>query len=310
MALIRRKRRDDEGDEAALADEIAVVERVLAQYPPGTSINFGAPTRCPTCADFGLVEHVDPSGVCTNRCLRCATSWIITVRGLRAQRDTRRVAPRSVVPPLGTGADGPLISGTPGRRSNNPPLGQPRPTLDVPPRTGLLFARAASGDVTRQVMTGPVDHPLPRATPATQLVPGRLAGRQVPMKVLLVEDNPDDIEVVRAILQPAGPDVIDLRTARTRAAGDAVARSSRPDLVLLALGLPDSDGVSTVTKWYDHVGDAPVLVVSGDYGRDVVDRGRELGLAGVLDKADLVRLLERGDAGTTAFLDQLVTAAG
>jgi CheY-like chemotaxis protein len=207
------------------------------------------------------------------------------------------------VPPLTTG-EGPLISGAPGRRPASS-----RPTLDIPPRTGLLFARAITGDVTRQVMTGPPDHPLPAAAD-TQLIPGRMANRQGPMKVLLVEDNPDDIEVVRAILQPAGPDVIDLRTARTRAAGEAVARSSRPDLVLLDLGLPDSDGVSTVMKWYDHVRDAPVLVVSGDYGRDVVDRGRELGLAGVLDKADLVRLLERGDAGTTAFLDQLCAAAG
>jgi CheY-like chemotaxis protein len=304
MALIRRKRRDDDGGEAALAAEVAIVERVLGQYPPGTSISFGAPTRCPTCADFGLVEHVDPAGRCANRCLRCASSWEITARGIRAQREARRVVPRAVVPPMSVTFDGPF-----GARPN-PSLSQARPTLDVPPRTGLLFARGAAGDVTRHSLTGPTDHPQPRATPGEQLIPGRMAGRQGPMKVLLVEDNPDDIEVVRAILQPAGPDVIDLRTARTRAAGEAVARSSRPDLVLLDLGLPDSDGVNTVTKWYDHVRDAPVLVVSGDYGRDVVDRGRELGLAGVLDKADLVRLLERGDAGTTAFLDQLSAAAG
>ena len=305
MALIRRKRRDDDGDAAALAAEITVVERVLAQYPPGTSISFGAPTRCPTCGDFGLVEHVG-NGVCVNRCLRCAFSWRITMRALQARKEARSVAAPGVVPPLAVPTD-PWAAPA---RAERPPLGQPRPSLGVPPRTGLLFSRAVSGDVTRRVMTGPVDHPLPRADLERGLVPGQLTSRQVPMKVLLVEDNPDDIEIVRAILQPAGPNVIDLRTARTRAAGEAVARSSRPDLVLLDLGLPDSNGMSTVTKWHDHVRDSPVLVVSGDYGRDVVDRRGELGLAGVLDKADLVRLLEQGDAGTTAFLDRLCAAAG
>jgi CheY-like chemotaxis protein len=302
MALIRRKRRDDDGDAAALAAEVDTVEHVLAQYPPGTSISFGAPTRCPICSDFGLVEHV-AGGVCVNRCLRCAYTWRITMRALQARKEARTTLAPGIVPPFASDA-------TLTRPAPRLPLAQPRPAVDAPPRTGLLFSRAVTGDVTRSVMTGPVSHKVPRATQERRLVPGQLTSRQSPMKVLLVEDNPDDIEIVRAILQPAGPEVIDLRTARTRAAGEAVARSSRPDLVLLDLGLPDSNGMSTVTKWHDHVRDAPVLVVSGDYGRDVVDRRRELGLAGVLDKADLVRLLEQGDAGTTAFLDQLCAAAG
>jgi len=129
-----------------------------------------------------------------------------------------------------------------------------------------------------------------------------------PMRILLVEDDLDDIDVVRAILEPVASG-IDLRTARTRAAGEAASRSDTPDLVLLDLGLPDSHGMATVTRWHYNATEAPVLVVSGGYGSEVADRGREFGISGFLDKAELADLLAAGDEGTSEFLDRLTAAA-
>jgi DNA-binding response OmpR family regulator len=129
------------------------------------------------------------------------------------------------------------------------------------------------------------------------------------MHVLLVEDDPADVDVVRAILEPAGTEAISLTTAGTRAAGEQVARSTEPDLVLLDLGLPDSHGLATVTQWHFNATVAPVLVVSGQYNGDVMDRGRELGVSGFLDKAELADLLALGALGTTRFLDRLTAAA-
>ena len=45
MALFRKKRAEPTED--GLEDEIAVVARVLVNYPPGSPPPFGAPTRCP-----------------------------------------------------------------------------------------------------------------------------------------------------------------------------------------------------------------------------------------------------------------------
>ncbi len=79
---------------AELADELETLERVQAH---NASIHFGAPTRCPACASYGFVEHLDlVAGVADNRCPSCATSWRITQRALRHQAMAARleVGPR------------------------------------------------------------------------------------------------------------------------------------------------------------------------------------------------------------------------
>lgn len=72
------------------ADELAVVAAVRAQ---GGAILFGVPTRCPHCASYGLVEHVDEvAGTCDNRCPGCRQQWRITRRALQARRSVNRQA--------------------------------------------------------------------------------------------------------------------------------------------------------------------------------------------------------------------------
>ncbi len=281
MALkpFKRKRGEVE-DPAVLQSEIDTVLRVLAQYPPDTRISFGAPVRCPSCANFGLVEHVNTTtGASFNHCVGCGLDWVMTVRAMRAARET-------VAASFG-------------------PTPTPAPAFDPTPATasgGVLFSRDRTGELNRQILN-PAGQPWD-AAPALA-VPEET--RQ-PMRVLLVEDDQSDIEVVKALLDPVG-DVIDLRWAKTRKDGEAAARNDEPDLVLLDLGLPDSHGFQTVTQWHFNAVDAPVLVVSGEYGSEIVDRGRELGVAGFMDKAELADLLAAGDAGTSAFVDRLESAA-
>ncbi len=279
----RRKKIDVE-DPAALQSEIDVVLRVLAQYPPDTRISFGAPVRCPSCANFGLVEHVNPAaGVSVNHCVACGLDWVMTIRGMRAAREA-----------VSAWSFGPTPAA---------------PVFDTaPPAThgGVLFSRGSSGELSRQILD-PAGQPL--EAPADLALPDeRLSTPRQPMRVLLVEDDQSDIEVVKALLDPVG-DVIDLRWAKTRKEGEEAARLDEPDLVLLDLGLPDSHGFQTVTQWHFNAVDAPVLVVSGEYGSEIVDRGRELGITGFIDKSELADLLAAGDDGTTAFVDRLESAA-
>ncbi len=279
-----RRKREDDGDDAQLAGEIDTVLTVLARYPAGTSISFGAPTRCPRCSDYGMVDHVDRvQGRAWNRCLRCAHEWVISVRALRAARTMG-------VPGVAVGGSFPTVDPQVAATSG-----------------GVLFSLDGTGEVKRQTMT-PWGVPTPSDVPQPSSVrAGATDG--APLKILLVEDDLGDIEVVRAILEPAAEGTVDLRTAGTRADGEAAARRTEPDLILLDLGLPDSHGLATVTQWHFNATAAPVLIVSGQYGDEIVDRGAELGVTGFMDKSELAMLLELGDEGTTRFLDRLASAA-
>ena len=291
-----RRKRDDSDDQATLDAEVDTVLRVLMNYPPGAELSFGGPVRCPLCANFGLVEEVDRvHGRAFNRCPSCKHAWVVTMRALRAARPLVARATGQVEPRL---ADVPLPSLP---RSD----GHREVAADERLPTGVLFSRGSGGNVERQIVPAFTRPAIAPAADGHGLFVPKPAD---PMRILLVEDDPDDIDVVRAILEPVSAG-IDLRTARTRAAGEAASREDTPDLVLLDLGLPDSHGMATVTRWHYNAMETPVLVVSGGYGSDVADRGREFGISGFLDKAELADLLAAGDAGTNEFLDRLTAAA-
>ena len=57
--------------------------------------------------------------------------------------------------------------------------------------------------------------------------------------VLVVDDEPDQREIYRAVLRHAGYDVLEAADAT---AGMALARTSAPDLILLDIALPQVDG--------------------------------------------------------------------
>jgi|SRR5215207_10038794 CheY-like chemotaxis protein len=58
-------------------------------------------------------------------------------------------------------------------------------------------------------------------------------------RILYVEDNDDNIYMLRSRLQRQGFEVL---IARDGASGVEIARSERPDLILMDLGLPILDG--------------------------------------------------------------------
>jgi diguanylate cyclase (GGDEF)-like protein len=96
------------------------------------------------------------------------------------------------------------------------------------------------------------------------------------MKILLVEDDSDDAELLRAtLLQHNGSVAI----ARTSALKDAVSAldSERFDVVLLDLNLPDGRGAECVAKIQEADAFVPIVVLSGqgdeDYAVEILNRG-------------------------------------
>jgi signal transduction histidine kinase len=110
--------------------------------------------------------------------------------------------------------------------------------------------------------------------------------------VLLVEDNPADALIVRQTLGNGH----DARVEHVQTLTDAMSRleTGGIDVVLLDLGLPDSQGLGTFSAFHARWRDTPVVVLSGmkhdDVGLVAVKEGAE----DFLSKDDLNRpLLER-----------------
>ncbi|WP_255194931.1 hybrid sensor histidine kinase/response regulator [Halorarius litoreus] len=109
-----------------------------------------------------------------------------------------------------------------------------------------------------------------------------------PLQVLLVEDNPGDARLIEALLFEAdeyltGPDG-GFRTAELTHVTDLGAaldhlETEPPDVVLLDLGLPDSEGMETLDRTLDATETVPVIVLTGrpesDLGIEAVRRGAQ-----------------------------------
>lgn len=82
------------------------------------------------------------------------------------------------------------------------------------------------------------------------------------LSALLVEDNPDDADVLQETLTEAHAQVA-LTTVETLR--DAIVELSQHsfDVVLLDLSLPDSQGLATVERALNHTGGVPMLVLTG-----------------------------------------------
>jgi len=102
--------------------------------------------------------------------------------------------------------------------------------------------------------------------------PANAGGGRGP-RVLLVEDDPDTQVLVLEVLRRAGIMGVAVGTAE---AALAVVAANKPDLVLLDLGLPGSDGSTLVGDLRDSV-NLPVIIMTGRSRTDDVVRGLELG---------------------------------
>jgi CheY-like chemotaxis protein len=335
MAIRRRKptTKSDAHDESGLEDELATLAAVLANYPPGTALSFGAPSRCPGCGDYGLVGHVARDvGRCTNNCRVCRRDWIITRRALRAHREAparptpigrgvlyeallaepeEEVAPEPAAPePVTEAAPASVASTTPA--SDAPvapapaaPVTPEVPTVAVAPSEPVDPVASPAPDVV-PAPVAPVVRPEPvvAATPLVDLSsssdssvdPGPRADR---LQVLVVEDNPFDLTVIEDLLDPyLTSGEVDLTHCATRAEAERVAVSRTFDVVVLDLDLPDSTGIGTLLDWHHVVPSSlPLIALSESVDADLIREARALGASQVIHRPQLDQLAGQGPAG-------------
>ena len=99
-------------------------------------------------------------------------------------------------------------------------------------------------------------------------------------RVLVVDDDPNTLRLVRGALASAGHDPLVTDTADDLA---GLIHAQRPELVLLDLRLPGRDGMALLEE-IPELSDLPVIFISG-YGRDeTVTRAFDLGAADYIVK--------------------------
>ncbi|MBB5167260.1 response regulator [Mycobacterium sp. AZCC_0083] len=111
-----------------------------------------------------------------------------------------------------------------------------------------------------------------------------------PRRILVVEDNPLNLKLVRDVLQFAGYDVSEAQSGEE---GLRVAQQDPPDLVLMDLQLPGIDGTETLRRMREgSLGrDVPVVAVTAFAMAEDRERASLAGFDGFVEKPISVREL-------------------
>lgn len=107
-----------------------------------------------------------------------------------------------------------------------------------------------------------------------------LTTSSVPLRVLIVEDDEANSEVLQLVLEMGGHTVIAAASAREAL---EQAEAGRPDVVLLDLGLPDMDGREISAALRVTNSPAPRLIITSGTPVDAAEAA-QLGADAVLEK--------------------------
>jgi DNA-binding NtrC family response regulator len=106
------------------------------------------------------------------------------------------------------------------------------------------------------------------------------------LQILVIEDDPRHVSMLRKMLAASDPPIV-LRSAGTLEDGVNSIREVRYDLILLDLGLPDSDGFATFATVIAVSGSCPVVVLTGNADTMLADEMVKLGAQDYLLKTQL-----------------------
>ncbi len=105
----------------------------------------------------------------------------------------------------------------------------------------------------------------------------------MPVAILCVEDNPQNMRLVRKILSTAGYEVIEAENGET---GLRLAAERKPTLILMDVNLPDIDGLEATKrlKANAETADIPVIALTANAMYGDRERCLEAGCNGYVPK--------------------------
>jgi len=120
-------------------------------------------------------------------------------------------------------------------------------------------------------------------------------GKKTPSSILIVDDDPQNIRLVKAMLKPFN---IEVMVADGGKAGLELALKKKPDLIILDLMMPDVDGFEVVTKLREDPGASqiPILIYTA---KNITSEDRDR-LQG-----NIQSIIQKGDFGKDRFLEMI-----
>jgi DNA-binding response OmpR family regulator len=118
------------------------------------------------------------------------------------------------------------------------------------------------------------------------------------IRALLVEDNDGDAFLLEEIIsEKKESSHIELTRAESVSQGISQLSQNKFDVVLLDLGLPDANGVTSIKKIKEHANEAPIIIITGstlkrDELRDCISSTDEFCIKGFLDSESLTYTIE------------------
>lgn len=101
--------------------------------------------------------------------------------------------------------------------------------------------------------------------------------------ILLVEDNADNRDIYRTVLEHFGYDVVEAHDGEV---GIRLARERRPDLILMDISIPKIDGweATRILKGDPETAGIPVIALTAHALTSDRERAKEIGCDGYLAK--------------------------
>ena len=102
-------------------------------------------------------------------------------------------------------------------------------------------------------------------------------------RVLYIEDNIDNLILVRRVLQAAGFELIEATSAKE---GISKAEQHLPELILMDINMPEMDGLAATTHLRDipELRHVPIVALTANVMRDVLDAALAAGCDGFIAK--------------------------
>ena len=105
------------------------------------------------------------------------------------------------------------------------------------------------------------------------------------MRIALIEDNLGDARLLKELLlEVLKPDQFELDHSTTLHHGLQQIKINSPDVVLLDLSLPDSNGLDSVRQTIDSLPNIPVIVLTGQSNHEIATQTLRLGVQDYLNK--------------------------
>ncbi len=114
-----------------------------------------------------------------------------------------------------------------------------------------------------------------------------------PLDLLIIEDNPADLEIIRRYLQEINSWDFDIRCSRDYYEAKRMLEAYPPDLIILDQKLPDKTGLQLLKELQTQDSYIPVIMLTGAGTEAFVSRAIRQGVDDYIAKADLsIKMLE------------------